>query len=96
MRALKKFRLEKDFSLKELHCYLNNHGLKVSFMAVVFWCLDFSSRHHRTITPKYVPKLIEITGYKFEDFYRDLPCEDSVSEAKAVVAAVSISSSSAN
>ncbi len=89
MRALKKFGLEKGFSYKKLHNYLNEHGLIVSFMCVVFWCLDFDSKHHREISPKYVPKLSEITGYKFEDFYKDIPClENPDVTTKAVTAAV--------
>ena len=92
MRALKKFKLEKKFTYIQLRDYLNDHGVKISFNGLVFWCCDYSLPKHSRINPKHIPKLIEITGYSWSDFYEDLPREDSAYEAKAVAAEVSASS----
>jgi len=88
MRALKKFKIEKGFTYKEFLVYLNEKGIKISMCGLVFWCMDFSSPYHAQILPKHVPRLIEITGYGFADFYRDIPCDGDISGEGATVAEV--------
>lgn len=88
MRALKKFKNEKGFTYNELLFYLNERGVKISYYGLVFWCSDYSRPKHSKINPKHIPKLVEITGYKWSDFYEDFPCEDVPLGTNAVGAAV--------
>ncbi len=68
---MKKFKIEKGFTYKKLLIYLNERGIKISFNGLVFWCSDYTKRKHSKIDTKHIHALMEITGYKFEDFYND-------------------------
>jgi len=89
MRALKKFKIQEKLTYKQLHKFLNDKGLKISFSTVLFYCLDFECKSHVEVSPTNVYKLAEITNIKAGDFYRDIPMAEVYSDlAKAVGAAV--------
>lgn len=70
MRPLEEFRQKNGFTYKELHKFLRNNGINISYPTVFAWCLE-SRIYVRFPGRTIIPILSGLTGIGVDRFLRD-------------------------
>lgn len=70
MRPLEEFRQKNGFTYKELHKFLKDNGINISYPTVFAWCLE-SRIYVRFPGRQMIPRLSELTGIRTDRFLYD-------------------------